>query len=61
MTWVMTRFTGLSTILAILVLICGFVQAHTDSVPKEGDPAPAFSITSDHGKRTGVTIAVYSN
>jgi peroxiredoxin len=51
MTWVISRFTGYPTILAMLVLVCGFASAQTDHAPKEADPAPAFSITTDRGKR----------
>ena len=51
MTWVITRFTRYPTILAMLVLVGGFAPAQSDHLPKEGDPAPAFSITTDRGKR----------
>jgi len=42
---------GYPTILTMLVLVCGLAPAQTDHVPKEGDPAPAFSIKTDRGKR----------
>src|SRR5437762_14374414 len=45
------RFIGYRTILPVLVLVCGFARAQTDGVPKEGDRAPDFSITTDQGKR----------
>jgi hypothetical protein len=45
------RFVGYRSILPVLVLVCGFAGAQTDGVPKEGDRAPAFSITTDQGKR----------
>jgi peroxiredoxin len=45
------RFIGYRTILSLLVLVCGFAGAQTDDVPKEGDRAPDFSITTDQGKR----------
>ena len=45
------RFIGYRTILPVLVLVCGFAGAQTDGVPKEGDRAPDFSITTDQGKR----------
>jgi peroxiredoxin len=51
MTWVITRSMEYPTILTMLVLVCGFAPAQTDHVPKEGDPAPTFSITTDRGKR----------
>ena len=51
MTWVITRFTRYPTILAMLVSVGGFAPAQSDHLPKEGDPAPAFSITTDRGKR----------
>jgi SAM-dependent methyltransferase/peroxiredoxin len=46
----MTRLIWRSAILAMLVSACGFTQTKTDRAPKEGDPAPPFSITTDHGK-----------
>jgi peroxiredoxin len=45
------RFIGYRTILPALVLVCGFAEAQTDGMPKEGDRAPDFSITTDQGKR----------
>jgi peroxiredoxin len=45
------RSIGHRTILAALVLVCGFAGAQTDRIPKEGDRAPSFSITTDRGKR----------
>ena len=48
---VIMRVTGYPTIMAMVILVRGFAQAQTDSAPKEGDPAPAFSITTDRGKR----------
>jgi cytochrome c biogenesis protein CcmG/thiol:disulfide interchange protein DsbE len=49
MTSVIMRF--MATILPMLVLVCGSARAQTDRVPKEGDLAPGFSITTDRGKR----------
>ncbi len=49
MTSVIKRFVGYPTIL--LVLVCGFAQAQTDRVLKEGDRPPDFSITTDRGTR----------
>lgn len=51
MTSVVVRFMGYPAILPALVLVCGFARAQSDHVPKEGDPAPDFSITTDQGKR----------
>src|SRR5215471_15975782 len=51
MTGVIARFTGCPTILMLLVLVCGLAPAQTDRVPKEGDHAPVFSLTTDRGKR----------
>jgi peroxiredoxin len=45
------RFVGYPTILLALVLVCGSARAQTDRVPKEGDLAPGFFITTDRGKR----------
>ena len=45
------RFIGHRTTFPVLVLVCGFAGAQTDGVPKEGDRAPDFSITTDQGKR----------
>ena len=56
MTWVITRFMRYPTILTMLVLIRGFAPAQTDRAPQEGDPAPAFSITTDGGKRVGPEV-----
>jgi SAM-dependent methyltransferase/peroxiredoxin len=47
----MTRLIGHSAILVMLISASGFTQAQTDRAPKEGDLAPAFSITTDQGKR----------
>jgi peroxiredoxin len=33
-----------------MVFVCGFARAQTDHVPKEGDLAPDFSITTEQGK-----------
>lgn len=51
MTSVIMRFMGYPTILPVLVLVSGVAWAQTDRVPKEGDRAPDFSITTDRGKR----------
>ena len=51
MTWAITQFKGYRTILTMLVLVCRFAPAQTHHMPKEGDPAPTFSITTDRGKR----------
>jgi peroxiredoxin len=51
MTWTITRFTGYPTIATMLALACAFAPAQTSRVPKEGDTAPAFSITTDRGRR----------
>ncbi|HWB98503.1 MAG TPA: TlpA disulfide reductase family protein [Bryobacteraceae bacterium] len=45
------RLIGYRIGLPVLVLACGFAVAQTDGVPKEGDRAPDFSITTDQGKR----------
>jgi peroxiredoxin len=45
------RFIGYRTSLPVLALVCRFAVAQTDGVPKEGDRAPDFSITTDQGKR----------
>ena len=45
------RYIGYRSILPVLLVVCGFAGAQTDGVPKEGDRAPDFSITTDQGKR----------
>ena len=45
------RLIGYRTIQLALVLVCGFTGAQPDRVPKEGNKAPDFSITTDQGKR----------
>ncbi len=39
-----------AAVLTMLVLTSGLAQAQADHAPKEGDGAPAFSITTDQGK-----------
>jgi len=51
MTTAILRFMRYPTNLLVLVLVCGFAQAQTDHVAKEGERAPDFSITTDRGKR----------
>jgi len=51
MTSIIKRFVGYPTILPVLMLVCGSARAQTDRVPKEGDRAPDFSITTDRGTR----------
>jgi len=43
------RLIGYRTSLPVLALVCGFAGAQTDGVPKEGERAPDFSITTDQG------------
>lgn len=45
------RFLGYQKVLLAVVMVCGSARAQTDRVPKEGDLAPSFSITTDQGKR----------
>jgi peroxiredoxin len=45
------RLIRYRTILPALVLVGGFAGAQADHVPKEGDRAPHFSITTDQGRR----------
>jgi len=51
MTFVIMRYRGHPTILPVLLLVCGLARAQTDRVPREGDQAPDFSITTDPGRR----------
>jgi cytochrome c biogenesis protein CcmG/thiol:disulfide interchange protein DsbE len=45
------RFVGYSGILLVVLLFGCFAWAQTDHVPKEGDRAPNFSITTDQDKQ----------
>jgi cytochrome c biogenesis protein CcmG/thiol:disulfide interchange protein DsbE len=51
LTSVTISLRGFRTILPALVLVSGFVRVQADQAPKEGDPAPAFSIKTDQGRR----------
>jgi peroxiredoxin len=51
MTSVTVRFRRWPTVLPAVLLVCGFAQGQTDRVPKEGDLAPNFSLTTDRGTR----------
>src|SRR4030095_12223731 len=51
MTCAIVRFLGYPIIPSVLVLFCGVAPAQTGRVLKDGDRAPAFSITTDQGKR----------
>jgi hypothetical protein len=49
------QFIGYRTILPVLVLLGGYAGAQTDRVPKEGDRATNFSITTDQRKRISLS------
>ena len=51
MTFGIMRCKGHPTILPVLLLVCGLARAQTGRVPREGDQAPDFSITTDPGRR----------
>src|SRR2546425_1201829 len=49
------QFMEYSSIFLVVLLFGCFAWAQTDHIPKEGDRAPNFSITTDLGKRVTPT------